>query len=829
MATSSVEPGHARQPVALEPRAPHEHARLHVARGRRHHHATVAPPDPRRAGPGADHAPAPRELRGVGPRHLRVVDDPGLRHEERRDPGGVRLVLAELLGAEASHPIQAVGLAASLELVEPRHLVGARGDDDLPAPLEADPVLLAEALEERAPASARRRLEGAGFVVEARVDHAAVVARLVRGEGRLLLQHDERQPRAAGEQCQRRREADDASSDDDGVDAHHGAPRALPWPPHDGSAVLRQRDEDRPHPVGGAHLLQRPHGGRDVPRAVAGASTARRDDGDDLRRHGRRDGDRQLPPPRAHVRDERRPRARGDHGARADAWRPRRGAFREPAGGGAPGHGSRVRPVHRFDGAVGGVVDHRPAAAHARCPDDHLDGVRRRGHPAGRDAASQRRAPRRPLRAHSRRELRGVRRRCRTRLPRTAMSQEHTAFRPVPRTGVIYVTTEAHEARLLADRSASGATSARASPRRATSPGAPPRVQAVDDRRRRSGVRAGRRASGSCARRSRRSTTASTGAGMPSQYSRRERVRLGRRARGAHARRREPRARSTSATSCPTTRRTRSCSTSSRRSRAIPILLEGERGYAFGADELRREILGRGLSAHPDVATRATRPGKLVEGEELAALGARRRASSTARCSSTSSTRTTSTASRPGALPIESAARYVEDVDRDPVVIFDGLTKNWRYPGWRVTWTRRAEDGHRGARRARARSSTAAARKPLQRAAVALLAERPRRGRDDGDPARRSAPSATICSRGLERLGVRVDRAPDGTFYVWGSVDAAAAAAQRRHGLLPRRARGEGHRRARRVLRREPGQAAQGRASRFKALRALLVRAPRWA
>ena len=38
----------------------------------------------------------------------------------------------------------------------------------------------------------------------------------------------------------------------------------------------------------------------------------------------------------------------------------------------------------------------------------------------------------------------------------------------------------------------------------------------------------------------------------------------------------------------------------------------------------------------------------------------------------------------PGRLPTESAARYVQDVDRDPVVLFDGLTKNWRYPGWRV-------------------------------------------------------------------------------------------------------------------------------------------------
>ena len=34
-----------------------------------------------------------------------------------------------------------------------------------------------------------------------------------------------------------------------------------------------------------------------------------------------------------------------------------------------------------------------------------------------------------------------------------------------------------------------------------------------------------------------------------------------------------------------------------------------------------------------------------------------------------------------------SAAEHVEDVERDPVVIVDGLTKNWRYPGWRISWT----------------------------------------------------------------------------------------------------------------------------------------------
>ena len=119
-------------------------------------------------------------------------------------------------------------------------------------------------------------------------------------------------------------------------------------------------------------------------------------------------------------------------------------------------------------------------------------------------------------------------------------------------------------------------------------------------------------------------------------------------------------------------------------------------------------------------------------------------------------------------LPVESAARYVKDVDKDPVVIFDGFTKNWRYPGWRITWAL-------GPKSVIERFASAGSfldgggSKPLQRAAIPLFDEDyvvketmaiQRTFREKRD---------RTLSR-LERIGVRFDRVPDGTFYAWGNV-----------------------------------------------------------
>jgi aspartate/methionine/tyrosine aminotransferase len=120
-----------------------------------------------------------------------------------------------------------------------------------------------------------------------------------------------------------------------------------------------------------------------------------------------------------------------------------------------------------------------------------------------------------------------------------------------------------------------------------------------------------------------------------------------------------------------------------------------------------------------------------------------------------------------------SAAQYVEDVDKDPVIIFDGLTKNWRYPGWRCTWIvgpRSVID---------AVSSTGSfldggGSKPLQRSAVPLLSPEVVRAET---AAIRTAflRKKKIMRNGLKAAGVRFDLDSEGTFYCWGDISGLPA------------------------------------------------------
>jgi aspartate/methionine/tyrosine aminotransferase len=199
---------------------------------------------------------------------------------------------------------------------------------------------------------------------------------------------------------------------------------------------------------------------------------------------------------------------------------------------------------------------------------------------------------------------------------------------------------------------------------------------------------------------------------------------------------------------------------------AIPILLEGDRGYSFTPDDLRREVRGRGLAAI--LASNPCNPtGKHVRGDELAGwVDVARKLDCTLILDEFYSHYVWTADG--DALPVESAARYVEDVDRDPVVIIDGLTKNWRYPGWRVSWTvgpKTVIDAVSSA----GSFLDGGGSKPLQRVAVPLLAEEPT-ARETRAIVRAFRKKRDYLMQRLRGMGVGIDIEPEGTFYVWGKL-----------------------------------------------------------
>ena len=200
-----------------------------------------------------------------------------------------------------------------------------------------------------------------------------------------------------------------------------------------------------------------------------------------------------------------------------------------------------------------------------------------------------------------------------------------------------------------------------------------------------------------------------------------------------------------------------------RRFTPIPILLDPQSGYRFSAAQLEREILGRGLGAIL-MSNPCNPTGKLVHGDELARwVGLARSLDCSLLLDEFYSHYIWQ-----GDRSIVSAAAYVEDVERDPIVIFDGLTKNWRYPGWRVTWTvgpRKVIEAVTSAGSFLDGGGSA----PMQRAAAEVLTVE-HAERETEAIHRAFGHKREVLVRGLQKLGVRFDAEPEGTFYAWGDL-----------------------------------------------------------
>lgn len=196
----------------------------------------------------------------------------------------------------------------------------------------------------------------------------------------------------------------------------------------------------------------------------------------------------------------------------------------------------------------------------------------------------------------------------------------------------------------------------------------------------------------------------------------------------------------------------------------IPILLEPEQGYAFDAAALEREISGRGLGAvllsNPHNPT-----GKLIHGE---ALGAWVRIAREQSCALLVDEFYGNYVWAPGGPSTVSAAEHIEDVDRDPVVLLNGLTKGFRYPGWRISWV----VGPRSLIEAVASAGSfldGGAPRPLQRAALSLVT--PEHFQAETAAIQHAfARKRALTLEAVRRMGMSVEREPDGTFYVWAGL-----------------------------------------------------------
>lgn len=201
----------------------------------------------------------------------------------------------------------------------------------------------------------------------------------------------------------------------------------------------------------------------------------------------------------------------------------------------------------------------------------------------------------------------------------------------------------------------------------------------------------------------------------------------------------------------------------------VPVRARAADGFLVPTARLLEEVDERGLSAF--VLSNPCNPtGNVIQGAELERLvaGARER-DLTLVLDEFYSHFVYTPDGKPGAGPV-SAAAYVEDVERDPVLLVDGLTKSFRYPGWRVGWTL----GPSAMIETMARTASSIDGGPsriAQRAALVAL-EPARADQETGALRTVFARKRNLLVERLESLGVRFARRPESTFYAWGSLEA---------------------------------------------------------
>ncbi|MBK8264792.1 MAG: pyridoxal phosphate-dependent aminotransferase [Nannocystis sp.] len=201
----------------------------------------------------------------------------------------------------------------------------------------------------------------------------------------------------------------------------------------------------------------------------------------------------------------------------------------------------------------------------------------------------------------------------------------------------------------------------------------------------------------------------------------------------------------------------------------IPIVLRPEDGFRLAPARLRETIVGAGLGAillsNPQNPT-----GHRIAGEELRAWVQMSREFG---CALILDEFYAHYVYGEAEGATASACAFVESIEEDPVVVVDGLTKNWRYPGLRISWTV-------GPKEVIERVSSAGSfldggpPHGVQRAVIPML-----------DPAHAAQETVAIqraftAKRGLmleklEAMGIGVPCPPEGAFYCFADLSGLPA------------------------------------------------------
>jgi aspartate/methionine/tyrosine aminotransferase len=195
----------------------------------------------------------------------------------------------------------------------------------------------------------------------------------------------------------------------------------------------------------------------------------------------------------------------------------------------------------------------------------------------------------------------------------------------------------------------------------------------------------------------------------------------------------------------------------------VPTALDAENKYNLDIEQTRKDIRTQGIAVV--IASNPRNPtGQVIHGDELKELVELSREGTTVILDEFYSWYIYPEEGEAYGKSI-SSAEYIDDVNEDPVIIIDGLTKNFRLPGWRVCWVL----GPKNLITALSQSGSfldGGANHPMQLAAVDLV--QPSRVAQEKVALQKHFKKKRdhVLAR-LHDLGLDVAVPPTSTFYIW--------------------------------------------------------------